>query len=379
MPNLVFCFGIFLPLLLTASSHAVILIFLLAFLLTNSIRRNVVPGFLFVLIPFVIAILVSGALSEKHAFWASSYVALQVVSWLAIAILMARVPFSLRLFGGLIWGIGLYIFANLVAIYAEPAGIRHSGLFPNANGLASTSACLFVVAHALGMRHRSKFPKGFKLLHLVCLAGLGVLVVLAGSRAGIFAAGVYLAFYGAMSPRMAVKGGAALFLVVPLIYFAGGQLVRDALIFKRVEVMFAEIFSSSGAADLEALEVTERVYLVDIALDGWSRSPFIGNGIGAFRDLSGYSYAHNTYADLLFSTGILGLLAYLFIIVSATYGYLRKRSMFPDVNGFFPVLVFIIFYSFFIPVYQIFPFSLVFGYLIGFSLCYSEIRDKKNA
>lgn len=379
MGNLVFFFGILLPLFLTASSHAVILILLLAFLLSDCIRRNVVPKRLFILLPFILVILVSGALSERSVFWASFYVAIQVVSWLSISILMMREPLSRRFFDGLVWGILLYVAANIISIYAEPAGIRHSGLFPNANGLASTSACLFVVSHALEMRHRTSFSRSFRFLHIACLAGLGLLVVLAGSRAGLFATALYLAVYGIMSPRVAIKGLAVFVLVAPIIYFAGGQFVRDALIFKRVEVMVSEVFSGGGAADLEALEVVERVHLVDIALDGWSRAPFIGNGIGSFRELSGYAYAHNAYADLLFSTGILGLLSYFSILIFSTYGYLNNGAMFKKTNEFLPMLIFVLIYSFFIPAYQILPFSLVIGYLMGFSSSRSGVRCEKNA
>src|SRR5690554_4612870 len=364
----IFSFAALLPLLLTLESHAVILIFSLVWLVYEVFSRGSIPRVFLALIPFFTAVITAGLLAGKSSLWSSTYVAFQSLSWLMFGIVMARNSHVSWFVKGLFIGVQLFVVGNLLAIYVDPLGVRHSGLFPNANGLAAASACLLVIVHALqGHLHFSRKNLVYG-LRVGALAGLGLVLILSGSRAGLFASVLYFGAYGIFSVRKAIRGLASVILIAPLVYLLGGDFVRNALIFKRIESVFVEMVSGGGSRNLESLEVAERVNLADIGIQRWKDSPIIGNGVGAYRDHSGYAYAHNAYVDLLFSAGTLEMLAYLFFLASLLFGYVRFYKDRNGADGFFSIFLFLMFYSLFIPTYQILPFALVFGYLAHFSM-----------
>lgn len=364
---LVNVFGFFLPLMLTMSTHSIILIFCGAYFFIKVFGRMAFPRGLLVLLPFCLSLLFSGILSGGGALWASTYVAVQFFSCSAISMMISDSLIRIRLYQGLAVGAAAYFLANLFAVYYEPSGGRHDGLFSNSNAFASSTACVFVLLHVMFNLKVLSASRIINSSALLSMFGLAALLVLSGSRAGLLSIVLYLAAYGVVSPKKGFKFLGLIVVIAPLVLVLFGGHFEKILIFKRFGVALSEFFGRGSNVNLEALEVQERFNLVDKAIQGWLGSPLLGNGIGTFKELTGYSYAHNTYADLLYSLGVSGFLTFSMFFLFSLLGW--KKSHDPDFRGaFIPVFIFVFWYSFFIPVHQILPFSLMFGFLLSFSM-----------
>ncbi len=63
----------------------------------------------------------------------------------------------------------------------------------------------------------------------------------------------------------------------------------------------------------------------------WLKRPFTGWGLDMYRNVSGWgTYAHDNYVELLVDGGVIGLLSYLMVHVSAVACLVRSRFVFRD-------------------------------------------------
>ena len=63
----------------------------------------------------------------------------------------------------------------------------------------------------------------------------------------------------------------------------------------------------------------------NLGIKGWTRSPLFGNGVEAFRSDIGIT-SHSTPIDLLYNTGVIGLIAFYAIFMSIALRLLHARS-----------------------------------------------------
>jgi O-antigen ligase len=176
------------------------------------------------------------------------------------------------------------------------------GMFENPNDLATALDLLLPFAVALAL-----VSKGFaRLFYLVCAAVLAVAVLLTLSRGGflgLIAMGGLLLWKLGRGRRLKITLTAALICGVLLATTPGGYGARIGTILNTEE-------DQTGSAQ-ERRELMERAASIAI------RHPIVGVGMGNFHIYSIHEKAaHNSYLEIAAELGLMGLIAYLIVILA---------------------------------------------------------------
>lgn len=95
-------------------------------------------------------------------------------------------------------------------------------------------------------------------------------------------------------------------------------------------------FSTYSSGDINEVG-SDRGYLWNQAIVLWEQNPIFGNGVGTFRyQWSAFHttiYAHNVYLGLLAETGIVGLVAYLYALISVMKGLISSVRHLDRLDG----------------------------------------------
>jgi O-antigen ligase len=166
-----------------------------------------------------------------------------------------------------------------------------------------------------GLQGRTFNIKALVLCVVYLAISLYGILFLAGSRTGtavtLGAVGL-LAFYWVFSQparrRMwALAGVSILFVSLGLAIALSPQSER-----------FTPVMAYFGGQAVEDNSMLIRQSMVNEGLELWLERPFTGWGIDRYRDVSGWgTYAHDNYIELLVDGGVVGLLLYLMVHLSA--------------------------------------------------------------
>jgi O-antigen ligase len=183
------------------------------------------------------------------------------------------------------------------------------GIFGNPNDLAAALNMLIPLAVALALMSAG----GARLLYAVCALLLVFGVAVTFSRAGFITlaaiSGVMLWKFG-RGTRSSVTLATLAVSVLLLSVFSGAYR-------SRLSTIFDPNSDSSGSAQ-------ERISLLERGLDLSLRHPIIGLGMGNFHIYSIHEkVAHNSYVETAAELGVIGLLAYLIIILAPLRGLAR--------------------------------------------------------
>jgi O-antigen ligase len=176
------------------------------------------------------------------------------------------------------------------------------GMFENPNDLATALDLLLPLAVALTL-----ISKGLaRLFYLVCAAVLAVGVLFTLSRGGflgLIASGGVLLWKLGRGRRLKITLAGALICGVLLAATPGGYGARIATIFNTDE-------DQTGSAQ-QRRELLERAASVAIS------RPIVGVGMGNFHIYSIHEKAaHNSYLEIAAELGVMGLIAYLILILA---------------------------------------------------------------
>jgi O-antigen ligase len=176
------------------------------------------------------------------------------------------------------------------------------GMFENPNDLATALDLLLPFAVALTL-----IGKGFaRLFYLVCAAvmAIGVLVTLSrGGFLGLIASGGLLLWKLGRGRRLKTILWAALICGILFAAMPGGYGARIATIFNNDQ-------DQTGSAQLRR-ELMERAASIAIS------RPVVGVGMGNFHIYSiREKEAHNAYLEIAAELGVMGLIAYLIVILA---------------------------------------------------------------
>jgi putative inorganic carbon (HCO3(-)) transporter len=185
------------------------------------------------------------------------------------------------------------------------------GNYGNPNDLAIAIALSFPFCFAFLLRARSRIRK---LLWISAMAVMTYTVLLTASRGGFFAlivaAGACLWEFGVKGRRIYL-----IFLVgivgLLLFSFAGGQITR------RISATFG--VSGSDFEDQAAYESAQaRRELLKKSIEVTAEHPLLGIGPGNFEVVSGsWHGTHNSYTQMSSEAGLVGLILYILILLSA--------------------------------------------------------------
>ncbi len=174
---------------------------------------------------------------------------------------------------------------------------RLQGLFGNPNGAGGSAAPSFLLALLLQRR------RGAGIGHGVMLCVFAIVAILSNNRMALIASAGCLASIYICQRNFGFRA-----IVVLLV-----GTVTTLAVYALGEVLFTGI-ARSGNSD-EVLSLTGRTEIWRVALKLWSDQPILGLGYGSSPfalsespDLFGaVGNTHNTYLEVLFSSGVLGL------------------------------------------------------------------------
>ncbi len=229
---------------------------------------------------------------------------------------------------------GLLQLAGKVAI--NQGGVRLDAKFGNATYFAIY--LIFNIFFALILIYRDK--KLWKsvtygliaLLHFVMLYYTATRGAMLGLIGGLFLAALIVAIFDKQDKRMKIAGmwvaGALFVLVVGFIAIKNTSFVLNSPVLSR--------FSSISIDDTKT---QARAYIWPMAIKGFLEHPILGRGQENFNYVFNANYnsrmyaqeqwfdhTHNLFLDWLVASGLLGLLAYLSLYISAVYLLWKKTA-----------------------------------------------------
>lgn len=279
---------------------------------------HLLSGFLFMVLLYVVWLMLSYLWTEMPIAYESSTLvdavqgiknALYVLIFVLLCFQMVREPDDFKLvYAAALCG-GLFLAYLMLSSYQVSADtIRHEIKGFEGNEVTVKFAMLLPLSLIL-IRPENRLPYRLLALAYIPLAILGILVT--GSRTG------------AVLMVLGLAGGVSLLvrssLFTRIVFVIGVILVFVFAIDFIPEKTISRIFTIGD--EVSSGSFNERGTIWKNAFDVWLNSPVYGHGLESFaRVINPFNVnhtAHNSYISLLVSQGLVGLLLYLGVIVSA--------------------------------------------------------------
>lgn len=223
-------------------------------------------------------------------------------------------------------------------------GSSRSAVMVNTGGAISGLAyekgyAAFLCNMGLGVLFAKLFVKGFTLTRLFQIVGVFAALMMTGKRT-LFLIPVMglivFALFFSKKHKISVALGLSFALVMSL-------AVADSLI-PQVSLVFDRLFADNGDP------LSGRQVIWTYAMQMFESSPLIGRGFLSFNsyiNAHGFRYygllwnyqAHNVYLQLLAELGIAGLLLFVALLATLTFGLVRSFSSWKDSQGLEPVIL----------------------------------------
>jgi hypothetical protein len=232
------------------------------------------------------------------------------IVWMGVfSAIVAIIQFSLFLFWGIVWTIGVSEEAAHSMLKPTLIGmvVRAMAFFPNPAGL--NTYLLFACALGISFVFQSQETR-LKLAYVAAVGFMAVAVVLTWSAGALIClAAIFVLTIFIFRPALSIHMSAAFLLCGILIYLSGLHHVV-------LEIVKGFGGKTSGSVRIELLE---------LAVASLDRNLFIGMGLQNFGRFSGnlfptgpwlFKYpVHNGFIQMTTELGIIGGLTYLFMIV----------------------------------------------------------------
>lgn len=273
--------------------------------------------------------------------------------------------------------ISVYLAFKSVLMYYQLGG---AALGWEAKGLVGSQRIGFMYIMTFWIIFLSK-PKGFfeALIRFILFFIILIGVLLTFSRTPIVAFALSLFIYFVYSFRMWLKkpNMKTIYIFILILFFLVSVIILLSFLFPEIFDFFKSYFfffdkSSDSSFDFSDSGSSEgfRYYILIESFKYLIFSPFMGAGfLGVWiliDDQSGS--AHNQFLDILFRTGLLGFVAYIYILVQISiFLYKKDKSLF---FGFISTLV----YGFFHETFKLSQGAFILTFLLGFT--YSNKQKK---
>lgn len=229
----------------------------------------------------------------------------------------------------------LILFFPISAWGNERLGSEELGLNSNAIGLAlSISAiCALNLAQKqiekISINNIASFKK---LIYFLSILLFLFIVVLTGSRKAffLFIIGCGMLFY------LNLKKNTQRMIMIPIVLLfciLGYEIIMTVPYFynilgSRIEGLLS-LFSNNQQIDDSSMV---RMLLIEKGLELYEQSPYFGQGVTSFTNLSGFGfYSHNNYIELLVGVGLIGTIIYysiyIFIIYKLSLFWYQKKHV----------------------------------------------------
>jgi hypothetical protein len=225
----------------------------------------------------------------------------------------------------------LYVGHRLSLSMMESSDVNY-GYFKDARGirilgtLQSFTAGVFFIFVCINILQKNKIPYTYKLLGMV----MPIILLVSMNRAALISIVFGLGFYGLFFTKsgqkikmVAIMGVTLMIVFLSMKYFFPQRFDVDALEFLVVSATNPE---NESTGNWEWRMVVENA-----AYQVFRENPITGEGFGRYWDIyiggrQLQTLPHNQYLVLLAKTGIIGLMLFIFIILSVLTNYVRSRN-----------------------------------------------------
>jgi hypothetical protein len=304
----------------------------LAFSISLLVRRVKLEREFFALVFFYLWLILGAFLSDFRGLALDS--AFYVIKVQAITFIVAFRCSSFRLLRFYVGVMALgTMFLVLPSLFgAIPVGEeRLGGVAGQANAMGYIAATGAITWTSLLILGRQKWR--WLICPFLALASTRVLF-LTGSRGAFVTLAAFLAvvlwyfwYRGQIHTKILVPLAVLLAAVV-----AGKFLGGEAPLLERMARLLQGLGINMGVSATEEGSMSDRLILINHAIEIFKKYPIVGAGWGTFRKYSFAVYTHTTPFELLYATGIVGTLLYYYIVVSAISTLMKGRMV---VRGYF--------------------------------------------
>lgn len=190
---------------------------------------------------------------------------------------------------------------------------RLKGTFTHANILAFYLVFIITVIFYILKSGEFKLSGGKRFFHYVYLIVVAGVLIVTGTRSAWLACAGFFFIYSFLKER---RNFFILLVIVPLLIFV-----------PQVKTRVDDLMTGTGQTRNEKLNaMTWRLKLWSSSMDSIKRRPILGYGLGSFEYYSSSFFslekksrtpAHNAFIEILFETGLLGLVSYFMIYGTA--------------------------------------------------------------
>lgn len=211
-----------------------------------------------------------------------------------------------------------FLVVNLRNFFSEQTGFYRLGGVAgqsNALGLISSASAILCFSYYVLFYSRSTTVEKLFLLATGLLSVY--FLVRSGSRGAFISLLVPVVFYYfRFKTRIRLRSIFYVVLAILVIAFIVMQLANTPL-FNRLLLLPSAIGLDFGTVnnlgyDYKEAGDSSRVYIAEIVLKEFLNNPVLGHGLGSFKYFSEFSYTHNSFLEMIFSLGILGMLVFYF-------------------------------------------------------------------
>ncbi|MCX0339646.1 O-antigen ligase family protein [Acinetobacter radioresistens] len=249
-------------------------------------------------------------------------------------------------------------FRNLyLYIFISNDGPRFSGIAeqPNSLGLLSSTFCVTIIIYNyLFGQYNSKYK------NYVCYIALLFSIFflfLSGSRGSLLSVLVPSIYILINFKRILRIKYILLFSSVVFLFFIFYNKISNLIFFQRILLLPQALGFNIGnpvevSEDLEAAGDDSRLNIAQIVLENFYNNPILGYGISSFKYFSNFVYTHNTFLEIMFSLGLVGLILYYFpllFIFFKSFSFNKDNRISKSIRGLF---IFILLSGMAIPSFQ---------------------------
>lgn len=192
----------------------------------------------------------------------------------------------------------------------------------NSNELSLKASVACVTGFYFLYRQKTRLNRFLIVAALVVLAAT---VMFTGSRKGSIMMIMGAVLYNIIRSKSPARFTRNVFISGMLLFGFFYLIINSPLLYNVLGRRLLLTFNLFNSDAYVGNSIANRRNLISIGIELFGQSPFIGYGIGNFREVSGTGlYAHNNYIELLVDLGITGTVLYYSMYVYNTYYIIRK-------------------------------------------------------
>lgn len=272
--------------------------------------------FLYLLLVFCTILSLLNSIDIRVSLVPSVYFIFIIIFTLALSkSVMKYSDFEKLLFYGLLG----FVVISIRSFSEDFSSIRFSGIAGQPNALGLISGTGFIISFAY-IHLFSGLRKFSILVSIFVLIASFFLVLASGSRGALISIVVPMIYIFLNNIRRNFKIIFMLTVILISTFITFYDKITNLAIYSRMLLLPAAIgldFSNEyTSSEFSSAEDDTRLSIADIAFNAFLEHPLLGNGINTFSYYSDFVYTHNTYLEILFSQGLLGILLFSFFIYS---------------------------------------------------------------